>query len=658
MAKVNMKKFELIALIPDSKKITERLQRRGVVEFCDIRDERIVNLNTASSVAVFEKNLASVRTAGELLARYVPEKKKLLSMLNGRTELDKHEFGKRAEKTDEYIGVCYDIISYDKKIQSNKAAAAKLTAKIDSMSQWKTLDVNADFSGTENTACFIGTIQYNGNMNEFADSVFDFDYSISVISEERDKHNIAVICHRRDAEKAEEILKANGFLPPYEVFHKTFSEKITEYENKIKELKEQITEYTKKIEAYHSFAQSIEFTEDYLIMRVDKYKSLGSAGFSEKAFIINGYIPEKYAYKIQNEFEKKYTCAVNITEPDEDEDIPVLLENNAFNSPVEGITEMYALPGKKDIDPSSVMAFFYYLFFGMMLSDAGYGLLMFLATAIILRKTTVEGNLRRSLRMFRNCGISTLFWGILFGSWFGDAPQVIAREFFGKEIGSLALWFEPIADPIKLLLFSFLLGILHLFLGLATNFVVLWKQGRKKDAVLDVIPVYLTVGGIAPAAAGILTDIPAAAAKVGMYFALAGAVLLVLTSGRSSKNIFMKFFNGLYGVYNIATGYLSDILSYSRLLALGLATGSIASVINLICSMIDFIPVKIVLFLTVFPLGHIANFAINLLGAYVHTARLQFVELFSKFYEGGGRPFEPLSVKTKHIKFKEDITNE
>ena len=262
--------------------------------------------------------------------------------------------------------------------------------------------------------------------------------------------------------------------------------------------------------------------------------------------------------------------------------------------------------------------------------------------------------------MFRNCGISTLFWGALFGSWFGDAPQAIAKAFFGKELGSTALWFEPIKDPIKLLLFSFLLGILHLFAGLCVLMYKNWKQGRRADAIFDTIPVMMTIGGVAPAGAGIFAKdlLPPMATKIGLIVSLCGVVMMILTGGRSAKNIFAKLFGGVYALYNTATGYLGDILSYSRLLALGLATGSIASVINLVCGMIDNPVVKILLFLTVFPVGHAANMAINLLGAYVHTARLQFVEFFSKFYEGGGRAFSPLMVNTKHIKFKEEIIND
>ena len=393
-------------------------------------------------------------------------------------------------------------------------------------------------------------------------------------------------------------------------------------------------------------------------MRKDKYDALSSLGFTENTFVLTGYIPEKFSAALEKEITGKFTASVTFTDPFEDDDVPVMLENSGFSAPVEGITKMYAMPSKTDVDPTPIMSFFYYLFFGMMLSDAGYGLTMLIGTTIVLKKCKLEDSMYKTMKMFRNCGISTLIWGALFGSWFGDIVQVIGREFFHKEIGSIALWFEPMDDPIKLLLYSFGLGILHLFLGVAVSFKMSWDDGRKLDAVLDTVPIYMIILGVAPLGASILTDVPGILKTIGTPVLIAGVVLLVLTSGRSSKSVFGKFFGGLYALYNTATGWLSDILSYSRLLALGLATGSIAGVINLIGTMPENTVFKAVLLVIVFIVGHSVNMAINLLGAYVHTDRLQFVELFSKFYTGGGREFEPLTVNTQYIKFKEEKYNE
>ena len=377
---------------------------------------------------------------------------------------------------------------------------------------------------------------------------------------------------------------------------------------------------------------------------------------TNRVFVLRGYIPEKRVEKVVGALEKSYTVAVEVTDPDQEtQDVPVLLENNAFAAPVESITEMYSLPGKDDIDPNPVMAFFYYVFFGLMLSDAGYGLLMVIAMLFAKAKLKLEPKMKKTVNMFLYCGISTMFWGTMFGSWFGDAPQVIAREFFGKEIGSTAVWFEPVNDPMKLLLYSFLFGIIHLFVGLGVRFYMLWKDGKHLDAICDVVPVYLLVTGAAPLCAGIIIDVPTMLTTIGKYLAIAGAVLTVLTSGRSSKNILGKLGGGLYGLYNTASGYLGDILSYSRLLALGLSTGVIATVINLLGTMPGNKIVKLILFIFVFLVGHTANIAINLIGTYVHTNRLQYVEFFSKFYEGGGRSFTPLKANTKHFRFKEEI---
>ncbi|MBQ6021207.1 MAG: V-type ATP synthase subunit I [Clostridia bacterium] len=658
MAKVEMKKIEIIALLSDSKRLIERLQRRGVVEFCDIKDERLVKMNTASNLATFEKHLAAVLSAREILARYAPQKQPLLAGLSGRKEIDKHDFGKTVNDVDDYLKCCYDIIELDKKTAAATASIGKNEARLDALLPWRDLDVDLDFSGTRETACLIGSLESREESGEYIQSLTEADVSVVEISRFGNKVNFAVLCHKDDREELLLRLREAGFTPPPETGSYTPAERIAEYEKRIAAQRETVEKCTQSIKAYSGVEPQMDFAEDYFRLRSDKYEAIGKMGLTQNTFIIEGWIPADCAYKIQAEFEKKFVTAIRVYEPDEDEEAPVLMRNNAFAQPVEGITEMYALPTRSDVDPNPVMSFFYYLFFGMMLSDAGYGLLMTVATWIVLKKTTVEGTLRRSLVMFRNCGISTLFWGALFGSWFGDAPQVIARQ-FGKEIGSTALWFEPISDPIKLLLFSFLLGIIHLFVGLGVLFYKNWKQGRKADAFCDSIPIMLTVGGVAPAGAGIfINTVPANISKIGLIVSAVGVVLLILTAGRSGKNIFSKLFGGVYALYNTATGYLGDILSYSRLLALGLATGSIASVINLVCGMMENPIVKILLFIVVFPIGHIANMAINLLGAYVHTARLQFVEFFSKFYEGGGRAFAPLTVNTKHLKFKEEIINE
>ena len=244
-----------------------------------------------------------------------------------------------------------------------------------------------------------------------------------------------------------------------------------------------------------------------------------------------------------------------------------------------------------------------------------------------------------------------MMWGALFGSWFGDLIPKIAETFFNTKIGSMGIY-DPIADPMPLLILSMILGIIHLFTGMALNFYNLVRHGRVKDAVFDVGFWYLLLIGfimiipMAPLGTGIV-------GTVGKWLAIVGAAGLILTQGRDKPNIFMRLFGGIGSLYDV-TSYLSDVLSYSRLLALGLATGVIAMVVNTMASLGGKSVLGVILFVVVCLLGHTMNLLINVLGAFVHTNRLQYVEFFKKFYEGGGIPFKPFGVNTKYTKFKEE----
>lgn len=649
-----MKKVELIALLTDSKKIIEFLQRRGVVEISSNDDEELDTTNVTAIVGEFEKFRSTVAEALEILNKYSPEKKPVTEMFESRTEvsidtLDNPDFC--LEKT---LSIANEIVRSNQEIVEIEKNISQIDVKCDILKQWKNLDIPMNFKGTSMTSAFIGTVPFS--ITEDFMNLFPNGSYMEIISQSKEQTNLFIVCVNDVVDEIRDLLRQNSFNSISEPENNTPSEVIERCRNERLSYENRRSELQKHIKDLSEHRKKLEISADYLQMRKDKYNAFSSLGFTEKTFVLNGYIPEKYVNSLREELEKKFTVYVDFTEPPEDEEVPVLLENSKFSAPVEGITKMYSMPSKSDVDPTPVMSFFYYLFFGMMLSDAGYGLLMLIGTTIILKKFKLDNTMKKTMTMFRNCGVSTLIWGALFGSWFGDIVQVVGREYFGKEIGSIALWFQPLDDPIKLLLYSFALGILHLFLGVGVSFKMSWDDGRKLDAILDTVPVYLTILGVAPLAASILTDVPSILKTIGTYLLIAGVVLIVLTSGRSSKYIFGKFFGGLYALYNTATGYLSDILSYSRLLALGLATGSIASVINLIGTMPENMIVKTILLVVVFIVGHTANLAINLLGAYVHTDRLQFVELFGKFYTGGGREFNPFAINTKYITFKEEIS--
>lgn len=663
MAKVKIKKLEAVLLKRDEEAFLKALQRLGAAQLESRNDERLIKKSNKEAANEIAKKLAATEEALGVLYEYSPPAGGLLSMLNGRTPKSSSEYDADAEKSKDYFALAEQINALKKHIADSKADVIRAETLIKGLDVWKGLDIPLTCKGTAKTVVYIGTLPafYTAEgLNELIIKACPDDYVVcETVSSLKQQTAVVVICHKESADRVYKCLRDVGFTAPSDTADKNVAEKISALEVEIESAKRKIADAEEKIISLSENREKLVFLADFLAVERDRILAEEDVLYTNNTAVILGWTPESAEEKIKN-LAEKYGASVNFTEPDEEDDVPVLLKNGGFSAPVEAITEMYAMPGKKDIDPSSVMAFFYYLLFGMMLSDAGYGLVMVLGTAWALKKTTVEGNLRRSLKMFFYCGISTVFWGALFGSWFGDIVPIICKEFFGINYtaSDMALWFEPIKDPIKLLLFSFVIGICHLFLGLITAGVMQWREGKKWDAVFDTVPIMLMVLGAAPLAAGVLVEIPSIVGTVAGYVAIAGVVLVVLTSSRSSKNIIGRLLGGLYGLYNIASGYLSDILSYSRLLALGLATGSIAGVINMLGVMPSNLVLKGILLAVVFVVGHALNMAINVLGAYVHANRLQFVELFSKFYEGGGTAFNPLKMNTKYIKLKEENKNE
>lgn len=671
MAVLPMKRVRICALKKNRKQILEILQRRGVVELSDTQQEDSVFQKTDMSSArtVFEKNIAVSNQALEVLETYVPLKKPMLSMLEGREALSVEYYETFSKERDEVMRIAYRLNSLAKEIAENNANIPKLQTQIEALAPWLTLDIPLGFKGTKKTAAFIGS--FTGEITQqdiyselvrispTADTV-----NVDIISRTKEQTCIFVLCSRSEADVVEDALRTMGFARPPMLSTVTPTKRKAELEDEMKKLHSATETAEEEIKTYAGTRNAIKFTIDYYTMRAEKYDVIGKLAQSRRVFILEGYIPKKDASSLESVLCSLFDLAIEFETPSDDDDVPVALQNGLLAAPVESVVESYSLPGKGELDPTSVMAGFYYVLFGLMLSDAAYGLIMVLGCGFCLWKyKNMESGMRKTLLMFLLCGVSTTFWGFMFGSFFGDTVAVIAKTFFNSDIALKPLWFEPVKEPMRMLVFSFLLGIIHLFTGLGLKLYQCIKNKQYKDALYDVVFWYMLVGGgiiylltmsMFTEMMGLTFVLPPIAGTIATVSAIIGAIGIIATAGRDSRNWFKRLLKGLYGLYNV-TGYLSDILSYSRLLALGLATGVIATVFNKMGSMFGSGFMGAILFTLVFVVGHSLNIGINLLGAYVHTNRLQFVEFFGKFYEGGGRKFSPFTENTKYFKIKEDI---
>lgn len=671
MAVLHMQRILICGLRKDRKAILELLQREGVIEVNDMLTEDSIfhKLDRTVMKNSLSKTVASAKEAIGLLEDYCDDKPSMLSMLNGLKEASIEEYDSFRDKYQSTVKIVNRILALSKEIAENKAEIVKLETQIEILTPWVLLDIPMNFEGTRYTKSFIGTLPKLWTQEDIYEKLAECSpLNIDIISSSKDQTCIFVLCQKSVADKVFEVLRSIEFASPGLASDLIPSKQLAKLEAEIIAAKAAIDKAIEEIKSYHEYKEELRFLQDYDTMREEKYEVLGRLLQSKNAFVITGYIPEKEVKSLSDQLNNSFEVSIEIEEPDDEEEIPVLLQNNAFSRPLEGIVASYSPPNKGEIDPTTIMSLFYYVLFGLMLSDAGYGFLIAALCAIGLIKygKNMEDSMKNTLRMYLFCGISTVFWGIMFGSYFGDVVDVVSENYFGHKVTIPALWFLPMNEPMRMLTFAMAFGIIHLLTGLVIKLYQLMKAKDYKAVVYDVVfwlvllisCVFLLLSmPMITNLLGVSIVLPPIVVSTSTILAIASSVGIILTNGRESKNPFKRFLKGLYAFYGIS-GYLSDVLSYSRLLALGLATGVIGMVINKMAAMAGKGVVGPIIFSIIFIFGHTLNLAINALGAYVHTNRLQYVEFFGKFYEGGGRTFNPFKMKTKYYKIKEIKKNE
>ncbi|MDD4291144.1 MAG: V-type ATP synthase subunit I [Clostridia bacterium] len=509
------------------------------------------------------------------------------------------------------------------------------------------LDVGVRFSevtDTADVAMLLGTLP-NANAqtwenlrNELPDAVFEQ-------VEATNFETVFALCVKSQKQEMLNALLKYGFLRCPFSTNDTAEGIIFESDRKTYALQAETEDIYTRALAFSKYIPELKALYDFYSVSIQKLDADEDVLCTESTFILAAWIPAKDKKTVETALSE---CAsayeVSFREPTEDELPPTELDNPRFVKPFETVTEMYSVPNYWERDPNVFVAIFYFIFFGLMLADVGYGLILSLGALFLIKVMKVEGGMRTTASLLGCCGISCVIWGILFRSWFAIE---LSPDSFLYKIGVLS----PLEDIIIMLIMSLAFGVIHLSVGYMLAGVAQCKKGKVFDAILDnFIWVVAFIGLVFWLVFSMLDAISVPLlSNIGKYAFFGALVVKVVTNGRHSKSIFGKvfgIFGGAYGVINV----MSDIMSYLRLFGLGLASAVMGYVFNLLGGLLMGNVFTAIFGIIVFIIGHAINLGINALGTYVHNMRLQHVEFFGRFYTGEGIKFKPFASDTRFVK--------
>jgi V/A-type H+/Na+-transporting ATPase subunit I len=663
MAVISMQKITLIAFKKHKEKLLGLLQDKGVMEVTEISDKEELLEEYTEELQDLSLEVAELDFAINLLKPY--ERKR--SLREGPLMLTPEEIKAKSTKYD-HKQIVEECKETEDAIVANQNRLNALTSEEDEIKDWEKLSYKLnEFEETEEFKFSLGI----ANKQDFSDFKENFEkasklQSIEVVSEtESSVYFVVAFSKEIETEVRELIIKHKVFSPELPKKDATVKEELSCLAKEKAEAEKTIEKAHAKLEKLGKESENLKINHDYFAWKLGVKKAEENIKNTDFSLTITGWVPLKHLNKLEKEINKitKDFTIIRV-EKEENEDVPVMIHNSGILGPFESVTRIYGLPLAHEVDPTPFLAGFFIIYFGLCLTDAGYGLILFVLTFSALKFLKIPKQSQKLIKLIMMGGILTFIMGILFGGWFGmtaeQAPAFLTYDKImeGGEIVKTFKWqiINPTQGngPLTFLIVAAILGIIQVMAGITVDGY--WKIKSKKylDALLDSA---LWLGFISSillfsvAAMGLFMPEKVELFKI---MTLSGVVLMVLTQGRKKKGIIMKFLSGILSLYALV-GYMADVLSYSRIMALGLGTGIIGFAMNAMAGLAGGIPyIGMFVAVIVIIIGHTLNIAISTLGAFIHSSRLQFVEFFGKFMEGGGREFKAFRRNCKYVIINED----
>ena len=664
MAIVPMQKISLFVHKKDKPKAIDFLQDRGVLHVTTVNagDDNLERLGQDEESRDLQYKVARLDFACNFLDKFETKKKGLQAKVDGNSvKIEDKEIEEitKAFNFDEVVDRCKSV--EEEMVHLNNEIKEIESLKI-SLSNWQHIKGSLDIPRETENAKVIFVSAPIDEWEALSTDILNFSKLVLIDFENKtdDQVYVQVICDKTVYDDVDSIIashKSESIEMPE--LKGTVKEELKNLDSRLGKIDERLAQLNRAAKELSKDLKKLRVCFDYYNWNLQRKQARQNFISTDSTVVLSGWMPKKGIPAIQKDLEEitKNFELIEI-EPEEGEESPVLLHNHDLLKPFQAVTNLYGLPNPREVDPTPFMAAFFIGFYGLALTDAIYGLLLFAIMAFVLKYLNIPKKSQGLIRLLMYAGIVTFVLGIIFGGWAGltieQAPEFLKTTNAAGETVFIGQFMSALTNPLGVLILSLVLGFIQVLLGVFMKFVWMLKKVSVKEAMLDQFPwVYmLTVIGFAVLIqAGVL---PIALASFSIILLYIGAAIIVLTQGRKKKNIILKVLSGILGLYGLVS-YFADVLSYSRLLALGLSTSIIALAVNTVAGLLIGIPyVGIVLAVLIIIGGHIFTIVINAFGAFIHSARLQFVEFFTKFLEGGGKPFKPLYKESKFVRAKAD----
>lgn len=656
MAVARMKRVTIFATQELKERIFEELRDLGIMQVTQERDRPL--RFERSSPDAFSAEISKLTYLKDYFEKYNPVKKSFIDMFTGKKpEVTLDEIHRKVESYD-IDKVFSEVKRHEDRLGAIDDELSSILDHVAALTPWTSLDLPLAKTGATRDTDNLLAVMPLSSSEKFSSEMADRPVHYERVFEERSRVGLWVVGLRTTGEMLSSTVVASGgtvydVRPLLAILDRIGAEStlVPDALEALHMREAQLQEERKRI-VDEDLALSQELVSvlsliDYFLDKKNLCEVRDSTGTTIYTLVIEGWVKARDIALLRERLGAFEGVGIVDEDPVETSCVPVYLENHPIIKPFEVITNIYGYPTYDEIDPTPFLAPFFWLFFGMCLGDAVYGIVLSLGAWYFLKTQKLAEGGVKFVKLMMYSGLSTILAGALTASWMGDLASVfLAGSFVEKVVNGIAI-LNPIEDPLTMLVISFGFGIFQVWVGTGVKMLGFIKKGQTKEGILSCGSWMLFLPGLilwAVSKAGVMDG------TVPFYIMLAGALMVMYSSSRSQKNILLKPFTGLYGLYGTIS-YFSDTMSYSRLLALGLASAIIGMVVNKIAALLaGMIPVVGWLLVPVVLLGgHLFNLVINVLGSFIHAGRLQFVEFFTKFFEGGGRPFKPLTRVNENV---------